>query len=144
MSPRDARDGPIARIHVPGFPPAVGPYADVVIAGGLAWISGIVAMDAEGQVVAPDDPDAQIRFALERLRDALDTAGSRPDLLVQLTNYVTDVSVRPMVHRWREAILPGAISASTMVVVAGLVAEGLVYEVEAVALLSREHRPHQS
>jgi enamine deaminase RidA (YjgF/YER057c/UK114 family) len=124
----------IQRVHVPGFPPAIGPYADVVAAGGFVWISGIVAMDAEGRVVSAGDAGPQIEYVLNRLRDALDAAGSEPSQLVQITNYVTDAKLRALVHRKREAILPEASPASTMVVVSGLIAVGLVYEVEAIAL----------
>jgi enamine deaminase RidA (YjgF/YER057c/UK114 family) len=132
--PAAARGSDVEGIHVAGFPPTVGPYSDVVAAGGLIWISGIVAMDESGHVVSPGDPGSQIRFVLERLRDALFAAGSDPSGLVQITNYVTDAGLRSLVHRERESILHDATPASTMVVVAGLIDEQLVYEVEAVAL----------
>lgn len=124
----------IERIHVPGFPRAVGPYADVVVAGGFVWVSGVVALDHAGNVIAPENPEAQIERALELLRDALLAAGTAPSRLVLLTNYVIDAGLRSIVHRQRKLVLPEAVPASTMIVVAGLVEPGLVYEVEAVAL----------
>jgi 2-iminobutanoate/2-iminopropanoate deaminase len=127
---------PIKRLRVPELPLPVGPYTDIAVANGTAWISGIVAMDSEGRVVHADDPEAQVRYVLERLADALKVIRSSPSDIIHLTNYVTDASLRTIVHRLREEVLPDSAPASTMVVVAGLVAEGLLYEVQAVAVAS--------
>ena len=128
-------DPTVRGVKVPGFPPAVGPYADVAIAAGQAWISGIIALDAEGQVVGAGDPDRQIEFTLRQLAAALEAVGATPPDLVHLTNYVTDPALRSIVHRKRELVLPGSRPASTMIVVPEIVVPGLVYEVQAVALV---------
>jgi enamine deaminase RidA (YjgF/YER057c/UK114 family) len=121
-------------MNVPGFAAAVGPYADVAIGAGQVWVSGVVGMDGAGEVVGADDPVEQIRFALTQLRSALEFAGTSPDRLLHLMNFVTDVELRRVIHQQREAILPGVSSASTLVVVSGLILPELVYEVQAVAL----------
>jgi enamine deaminase RidA (YjgF/YER057c/UK114 family) len=107
---------------------------DVVIAGGQVWVSGVVALNAAGEVVGADDPEEQVGFALSQLRFALEHAGTSPERLVHLMNFVTDVSLRPIVHQQRERHLPGVRSASTLVVVSELILPALVYEVQAVAL----------
>ncbi len=128
----------VRRIRVPGLPEPLGPYADAVVAGRQVWVSGIVSVNEREEVLFPDDPQGQVAYCLERLRDALARAGSHPRSLVHLTNYVTSSELRSLVHRQRERLLPEATPASTMVVVHGLVLPRLVYEVQAVAVLDSD------
>ena len=125
----------VTLLSVPGFAPAEGPYADVAIGGGQVWVSGVVGLTADGEVVGANDAAEQIRFALLQLRAALEHAGTSPQRLLHLMNFVTDAKLRRVVHEQRESVLPGVRSASTLVVVKELILPELVYEVQAVALL---------
>ena len=55
-------------------PAPIGPYSPAVVAGGLIFVSGILASDASGRISG--DIAAQTRRVLERLAEVLAAAGS--------------------------------------------------------------------
>jgi enamine deaminase RidA (YjgF/YER057c/UK114 family) len=66
------------------------PYEYGAIASGEAilFTAGACPLDADGNVVAPDDPPAQANAALRNLIAALAQFGARPQDLVKTTIYV--------------------------------------------------------
>ena len=74
-----------------GTPP-VGPYSHVVSAGGLIYLSGVVAEDANRQVIGKGDVAAQTREVLDRLRARLEAAGSSIGQVVCVTVYLKSAS----------------------------------------------------
>jgi aminoacrylate peracid reductase len=70
-----------------GTPPA-GPYSHVVSAGGLIYLSGVVAEDGNRQVIGKGDVAAQTREVLDRLRTRLEAAGSSIGQVVCVTVYL--------------------------------------------------------
>ena len=91
-----------------------------VTAGRPVYISGQVALDREGELVGPGDIRAQARQVLENLKAALEAVGASFDQYVNTT--------RP--------------PASTAVEVRRLAVDGLLIEVEAVAVLE-DGDPHR-
>ncbi|WP_296765187.1 RidA family protein [Sediminimonas sp.] len=126
-------------IHPEGWRPAKG-YANGVLAhDGTLYIGGQIGWD-ENQVFASDDFIGQMEQALSNIRTILDAAGGRPEDLVRLTWYVTSKSEyldnqRAVGTAYRK-ILGRHFPAMTMVVVAGLVEDRAVVEIEATAVLS--------
>ncbi|HJR61412.1 MAG TPA: Rid family hydrolase [Vicinamibacterales bacterium] len=69
-------------------PAPVGPYSPAVKAGGLIYVSGTLAQDDKGALVAPGDAAAQTRRIVERMRGILSAAGSSLEQVVSVTVYL--------------------------------------------------------
>ncbi|CAN5542884.1 pyrimidine utilization protein C [soil metagenome] len=65
---------PKTTINPPGFPPPLAPYSLATRAGDTVYVSGVLAMNANG-TVAPGDVRAQTRFVIESIRTILIAAG---------------------------------------------------------------------
>src|SRR3982750_1939513 len=71
-------------------PPALGPYSQAIVAGGLVFCSGTAGIDpATGAV--PDGIEAQTEQALRNLAATLTAAGSSMAALVKVTIMYTHV-----------------------------------------------------
>lgn len=119
--------------QVPGLPTPVSHYTDAVRWGDLLFVSGCAAIGVDGDVVFPDDVAAQTRVVHEYLGAALRAAGSDFAHVLKVTVYLRDVSDRAAVNEVRKEFFGTALPASTLVEVSGLVLDGLLVEVEAVA-----------
>lgn len=122
------------------YAPSNNAYTHVVTvdAGRLAYISGQVAYDAQGNLVGGDDVAAQARQCFLNLRSALEAVGATTSDLVKITTYVVgyDSSMRPGIGAARNEILAAdPPPASTLLGVASLAFESLLVEVDAVAVI---------
>ena len=115
-------------------------YSHVVAASGrVVAVAGQVALDAAGNVVGENDPEAQARQVFQNLGAALAAIGASFDDVIKLTLFLTDVSILPVVRRVRdEHVDTERPPASTAVQVAGLVRPEFLLEVEALAVVSEE------
>jgi enamine deaminase RidA (YjgF/YER057c/UK114 family) len=112
-------------------------YTHVVAGTGrLVAISGQIALDETGQLVGPDDPEAQARQVFENLRRCLAAAGANFDNVIKLTYFITDTSLLPAVRRVRDTFVDTSRPpASSAVQVAALVRPELLLEIEALAVI---------
>ncbi|MEU3962480.1 RidA family protein [Streptomyces buecherae] len=112
-------------------------FSHVVIGTGtLVAVSGQIAVDAQGELVGRDDPEAQARQVFANLQRCLEAAGASFADVVKLTFYVTDVAHLPAVRAARDAYVDAARPpASSAVQVAGLIRPELLVEVDALAVL---------
>lgn len=115
-------------------------YSHVVaVRGGkTVYIAGQVALDEKGELVGRGDLKAQAQRVYENLRVALRAAGADFDDVVKLNTYV--VNYRPSMLDTLRAVRGAfmgevAVPASTLVGVAALAREGMLIEVEAVAVV---------
>ena len=115
----------------------LGIYSQAVKAEGnrLLFISGMTARDKEGKVVGKGDIKLQTRQVLENIKAVLEEAGATFDHIVRVTVYITDMSLFKEIHQVRAEYFKKDYPASTMVQVSGLVSEGLLIEIDAIALL---------
>lgn len=120
-------------LRVDGLPEAISHYTDAVRWGDLLFVSGCAAIGTDGQVVAPGDVVAQARVVHDYLAASLRAGGSDFAHVLKVTVYLTDVGDRAAVNEVRKEYFGDARPASTLVEVSGLVLEGLLVEVEAVA-----------
>ena len=65
-------------------------YSRAVRVGDRILVSGTTATDEDGDPVAPGDPAAQARRALEIVVEAIDAAGGAREHVVRTRLYVTD------------------------------------------------------
>ena len=109
-------------------------YSRAVQVGEQLFVSGTTAVDAKGEVVAPNEPYEQTRFVINRIREILSAAGFKISDVVRTRLFVTNIS------RWEdyakahrdafETIRP----ASSIVQVARLVDPRLTIEMEVEAI----------
>jgi 2-iminobutanoate/2-iminopropanoate deaminase len=76
----------------PGVPPAIGPYSAGVRAGDVLYVSGQPGIDPETREPAGPTLRDQARQAMRNVEAVLRAGGSRPDLVVNTTVLVTDIS----------------------------------------------------
>ena len=109
-------------------------YSHAIQAGGLIFISGQVALDADGSVVGTGDMAAQARQAFRNLGAVLEAAGSSFADVVKLTYFVRDVDSVGAVRAARDEFVDlSRPPASTLVEVSRLFMPELLVEIEAVA-----------
>ena len=126
--------------EAPGLAPGPGYSHAVTVTGRLAFVSGQVAVDADGQLVGPDDLAAQTRQALGNLHRVLGTLGADWPDVVRFGWFVLDTSQLQTIRDIRDEFLRPSLGdrpnpASTLVQVAALFRPGFLIEVEAVVAL---------
>jgi 2-iminobutanoate/2-iminopropanoate deaminase len=119
---------------VDGLAPPISHYADAVAAGDTLYISGVVPVDADGNVVG-DDVVAQTRQVFANMRLVLAAAGAQPSDVVKVTVYLLDVDDRPRINPVRQEFFGDTRPASTLVEVSRLAVPGARVEIEAIAHL---------
>ncbi len=63
-------------IQTPGAPAAIGPYSQAIVANGLVFCTGQIAIDPETNELVEDDIRVQTQRALQNLEAVLKAAGS--------------------------------------------------------------------
>lgn len=119
--------------RVPGLPEPVSHYTDAVRWGDLLFVSGCVAMTADGQVASPGDVSGQAELVHEHLGRALRAAGTDFAHVLKVTVYLTRIDDRAAVNEVRQRFFGDARPASTLVEVKALILPELLVEIEAVA-----------
>jgi 2-iminobutanoate/2-iminopropanoate deaminase len=121
--------------RVAGQAEPISHFTDAVSAGGLLFVSGIVAVDERGEIVGGDDVAAQARKVFANMGEVLAAAGCTFADVVKLTIFLTDVNDRPLVNPVRQEVFGETRPASTLVEIPRLVFPDAKIEVEAVAVL---------
>lgn len=101
--------------------------------GRLLSISGQVAWDADGNSVGQHDIRARARQVFYNLRQVLQAAGGDLQDLLNITTSMTRIDNYPAVIEVRNEVFQGELPASTLIVVAGLLHEDFLLEIEGVA-----------
>ena len=123
----------IERFLLDDQPAPVSHYCHVVKAGDRIWLSGTVGMRPDGS--APDDVVEQFQIAMDNLDRALRAAGGRPEHIVKVQVFLTDVSARPRINPIRQRYFGAHRPASTLGEVSALVTPNLIVEIEAEAVI---------
>ena len=112
----------------------------VTVEGGgkMVFISGQVAVDKDGKLVGPGDLKTQIRQAASNLKLALEAAGATGVDIVKTNTYVVNykqADYSAMREARAELFPSGEPPASTLVGVTSLAVDGLMVEMEAIAIV---------
>lgn len=118
------------RIAALGEP--VSHYTEAVRFGDLLYVSGIVAMDPDGNVVGVGDAAAQTRRIFDNMKLILDAVGAGFEDVLKVNVYLRSIEDRPVINPIREEVFGDARPASTLVEVAKLILPDLLVEIEAV------------
>ena len=73
-----------------GGPPAKGPYSPAIRAGNLLFVSGQIAVAADGSSLADADLATQTRQCLANLRAVLEAGGATLQQVAKVTVYMAD------------------------------------------------------
>jgi enamine deaminase RidA (YjgF/YER057c/UK114 family) len=123
----------IQRILLDDLPAPVSHYCHAVRANDRVWISGMVGIRTDGSI--PEDVEEQFQVAMDCLDSALRAAGGKPEHVVKVQVFLTDVNDRTKINPIREAYFGLHRPASTLVEVSGLISPELKVEIEAEAVL---------
>ncbi|TML71202.1 MAG: RidA family protein [Actinobacteria bacterium] len=121
--------------RVAGQAEPISHFTDAVAARGLLFVSGIVSVGENRELVGGDDVVAQARKVFENMADVLSAAGCSFADVVKVTLFLTDVADRPLINPVRQEVFGEARPASTLVEVSALVIPGARIEVDCVAVL---------
>jgi len=112
-------------------------YSHIAVARGATTVftAGAVPLDAEGNIVGPDDPVAQTHHVIANLLAALEAGGAGARDVAKTTVYVVGASHETQSAVW-EVVRASAIgrAPSTLVGVSLLGYQGQLVEIEAVAV----------
>lgn len=120
----------------PSLGPSLAPYSQGIVANGVVYLAGQVALDASGQVIAPGEVGPQTTATIARIRTLLEEAGASLNDVVSATVYLTDVADFADFNKaWSQEF--GDHRPARAAVRADLVLPGLVVEILATAVLGR-------
>ena len=122
-------------IRAPELGEPISHYTDAVRAGDLVFVSGVVPVDRDGNVVGGEDVGAQARKVFENMGAVLEAAGCGFQDVVKVTVFLTDVDDRAAINPARQEVFGSARPASTLVEISRLAIPGAKIEVEAVAVI---------
>lgn len=105
-------------------------YVRAVRKGPIVTVSGTVAVDNDGEVVAPGNPYEQATFCLERIRESLDELGATLADVIHTRVYVTEFDYWREIGRAHAEYFGSVKSANTTVQVAGFVDEEILLEID--------------
>ena len=102
--------------------------------GELLFVSGQLALDDEGNLVGRSQWDVQASQCLRRIDQELQQYGASMRDVVRMTCYLVDAAGYAAYAQARLDLYPDLHASGTSVVVAGLLVEGALLEVEATAV----------
>ena len=80
-------------VHTPRAPAPAGHYSQAVVQGDTVYVSGQLPIDPDRPDAPPGGIAAQARQALRNVAAILDASGSGLDRVLQMTVYVSDISL---------------------------------------------------
>lgn len=117
-------------------------FARAVREGDRILVSGTTATHRD-RLVGGDSPASQMHFCIDKIEGALRSLGGRLEDLVRTRVYVARAELAEAVSAVHGARL-GHVRPANTLVVAGLVGEGYLVEMEAEAIVSEAQRPPRS
>jgi 2-iminobutanoate/2-iminopropanoate deaminase len=110
--------------------------SEAIRVGDLVFVSGQGPIGEDGEAVFPGDSAGQAEKTFANLKGVLEAAGSRLDLVLKTTTYVSDTTVTADVEECRRKYFSDPYPTDTTIVVASLGQVGLLVKIDAVALAS--------
>jgi enamine deaminase RidA (YjgF/YER057c/UK114 family) len=127
------------RLNPDTIAPPIGSYSHTVrvetTEATWIYVSGQIANDAEGNLVAPNDLPAQTQQVYENLRAALEAHNTGFGDVVKVQTYFTTLDGLAESREIRARYLPAEPPASTAVQVVALLVPEAVIEVDVVAVI---------
>ena len=80
------------KIHTDKAPAAVGPYSQAVVASGMLYTSGQIALDPVTGELAGRTIEEQAEQVMKNLMAVLEAAGTKPENVVRTLCFLTDMN----------------------------------------------------
>jgi 2-iminobutanoate/2-iminopropanoate deaminase len=125
---------PLRTTHSDKAPAAIGPYSQAVIANGLLFTAGQVALDPGSMQVVEGDIVTQTEQVLRNLDAVLASAGASWTDVVKTTVFLTDMRDFARMNEVYARVMGDARPARSTVQVSGL-PRGVQVEIELIAAL---------
>ena len=125
---------PIKSTHTDKAPAAIGPYSQAVVANGLLFTAGQIALDPASTQVIEGDVVAQTEQVLRNLGAVLASAGVSWADVVKTTVFLTDMRDFPRMNEVYARAMGDARPARSTVQVSGL-PRGVLVEIDLIAAL---------
>jgi 2-iminobutanoate/2-iminopropanoate deaminase len=118
-------------ISTPDAPAAIGPYSQGIVANGMLYTAGQIALDPASGSVVEGDVVAQTERVLANLGAVIEAAGGSWDRVVKTTVFLAEMADFPKVNEVYARVFGSARPARSTVQVAGL-PRGVLVEIDAV------------
>ncbi len=115
-------------------PSAIGPYSQAVVAGGMVYCSGQIAIDPATGTLIAGDVEEQTKQVMKNLEAVLKAAGSDFSKVVKTSIFLTDMRDFAKVNAIYALGFPSDPPARATVEVSGLPL-GVQVEIDAIALV---------
>ena len=99
----------------------------------LLFVTGQLPQDADGNVVAPNDPKIQTELVFSRISAILQEGGMTLDDVVKVQIFVKDISHAKLISKIRDDMFKNSRPASTLVEVSNFVKDDCCVEIEVLA-----------
>jgi 2-iminobutanoate/2-iminopropanoate deaminase len=127
------------RIRLAGqLPEPISHYTDAVEASGFLYISGMLPVEANGELVGTGDVIRQSEQVLDNVAAVLTATGAGFGDVVKVGVYLRDMADREAINTVRRRYFGDARPASTLVQVSALAHPDALVEIEAIAQLPRQ------
>ncbi len=126
----------LTRLNPEGMSKPLASYSHVVTAEGaskLVFCAGQVAADPDGNVLPPDDFDAQAALVMDNLSKALAAGGARLSDVTKVTIYIVNPHDVPKARGILQTYFKDHPPGSTLCILRGLANPNFLVEVEAIA-----------
>lgn len=127
-------------IQSPHAPKPGGHYSQAVVHNGIVYTAGMLAIRTDGEKLVTASAKEQAALCLENIRVVLEEAGSRMDLVLKCTVFISDISYWPEVNEAFVSAFGAHKPARSIVPVAPL-HFGLKVEIEAIAAVAGGFTP---
>lgn len=109
-------------------------YSRAVKIGNTIEVTGTVA-DHEGQLLGGNDPYLQTKYALDKIKATLESAGSSIEDVVRTRMFVTNIDDWEAIGKAHQEVFGTIKPCTTMVEVSRLIDKKYLIEIEATAIL---------
>ena len=127
-------DPRLSVVHTEQAPAAIGPYSQAVVANGVVYTAGQIALDPATMQIVDGDVVAQAEQVMKNLTAVLAQAGASWRSVVKTTIFLADMADFQAVNEVYARALGESRPARSTVAVAGL-PRNVRVEIEAVALV---------
>ncbi|MBP9758699.1 RidA family protein [Candidatus Dojkabacteria bacterium] len=103
----------------------------------MIFVTGQIAMDKDGNAVAPDDIKVQTEFIFQNIQTILNEANASIDDVVKAVIYVKDITKFKEISAIRNKYFEKAKPVSTLVEISNTVKPGCDIEIEVIAIKNK-------
>lgn len=110
-------------------------FSPAIKAGNLLFLAGTTAVNEKGELMSPGDIAGQTRYIFQKLGALLAAAGAGFEHVVETTEYITTTENYRATAAVRREFFRPPYPTATGVIVAGLLRDGALIEIKAIAVL---------